>query len=865
MTRPLPNATRDWPVAPKLYDEVEWGPYPSTQDYKHAYNAWIRPYETLLPVMADHQPQNEIAELEEYLTSPLETLVGFIHHRFRTNHQTVPEPNEHAQSPGPGNRRGAPEGWRAEQFLTMTAPVGADPRKQLIVAGRKLYAARKPELQEECRRRGLDDQGLKPAILARIIEHALRPIPPENCRDLFPRSRLRHWGIDRVGEFRMPFGAGHIYRPIEMYTIALHLSPYNPTYWVARAFLFFQQGHYDLALGDAYRAEYLVHIVDTVQCRAKRPGLFPRIVDALEQHLRIVGDEETAVRDLQTRDQGIPYFTMAIRKVCAHIITLSLQACQDVFHATLCDTNIISRCLMGERDRRLFTERRGRLAEETRRQEERRRHPNHQLGPEDPYLLAGTVAVQPWPEAVTDESVPRNMPTIVDRLTQEYVQRWPGDGEGDQACLRVEVANDEGDGVSLRVVANRDLVEGEIIYAEEPNVRGYLQMLRTVEVADLESHEGGRRMVREVRYPDPAVRGFFCENCRRPVTGAQVDDARRRAVEARRLDRRGPENQHENFDGLRDACACLFTDPLICFCPPPAGEAAPAPEADEGYRRGTKRAASPTRNTRGRTKRARTGNENANPNYSCLEIARRTFHHDACGKNWRWLHEGMTTYKQTFATDTVDILNRQQGTPLSLLLREVLDMTIKARRDPDLDEPHLLAHEIDALLPLSAEESNREQRFPFSYVGNVVVPFDIAETLGVNIFRDLDFDTWVMQLVLRKLSIHAIAYPNPESIHEQRLPNQALLHIMSGFGLFNHGCGVAANARWAYDEVERALPMKNERNNRIIVRANRAIEAGEEVRVRYFNSETDVQRAQDPRRYLGRPCRCRVCRPPPGA
>lgn len=252
-------------------------------------------------------------------------------------------------------------------------------------------------------------------------------------------------------------------------------------------------------------------------------------------------------------------------------------------------------------------------------------------------------------------------------------------------------------------------------------------------------------------------------------------------------------------------------------------------------------------------------------NLSCLEIARRKFHHRVCGKDWRWLHEALQTYRRDLGHTIFDVPNRVQGTVLSLLLREVLDMTLAARTNPTLNDPHLLAHEIDALLPLSAEEFNREQRFPFSYVGNVIVPFDVAESLGVNIFRDLDFDTWVMQLVLRQLTVYATTYPNPATEHlTHRLQAPSQLYVMSGFALFNHACCHAedSNASWAWDHVEQDPLLGSGRFNRILVRADRAIRAAEEIRVRYSPCESVAARARDAQRYLGRPCNCRRCQPP---
>jgi hypothetical protein len=275
---------------------------------------------------------------------------------------------------------------------------------------------------------------------------------------------------------------------------------------------------------------------------------------------------------------------------------------------------------------------------------------------------------------------------------------------------------------------------------------------------------------------------------------------------------------------------------------------------------------------------------------TCLDIALNTFHYRACGKDWKWLHDAIGTYTQVQAEVQAIVFSEGHGCQLALLLREVFDITLALRegafRNSGPPRPHLAPDEIDALMPLLGEEGGhdmnepapaQQRRWPFSYAGNILVPFDIAMELGVDIFRDANFDTQHIQAALRKLHVNAVPWDHrrrdderePEEskgmapLRKDGLPVLQTMYVHTGFSLFNHACGGSENASWSYDTREGGVP------NRIVVWAKHAIDEGEEVRVNYWPDDTTTdpegvvawRRDEEERmvRMLGRHCHCRGC------
>lgn len=160
---------------------------------------------------------------------------------------------------------------------------------------------------------------------------------------------------------------------------------------------------------------------------------------------------------------------------------------------------------------------------------------------------------------------------------------------------------------------------------------------------------------------------------------------------------------------------------------------------------------------------------------------------------------------------------------------------------------------------------------------NVIVPFDILTYLGVDIFRDLSFDTWVIQIILRKLLTNVVPWDQqrrgrvpdirahdqdkaPEHPDEQdeRIkkgkpftgwdPSFKNLYLFPGFSMFNHSCRGAHNADWGYDQ---------QIANRILVWAVSDIKKGDEIRLRYRYDKIESQNCGI--RLFGASCQCPQC------
>jgi hypothetical protein len=220
--------------------------------------------------------------------------------------------------------------------------------------------------------------------------------------------------------------------------------------------------------------------------------------------------------------------------------------------------------------------------------------------------------------------------------------------------------------------------------------------------------------------------------------------------------------------------------------------------------------------------------------------------------------------------------NEAHGTLLSLLLREVFDITLERRER--LHDPNLMAHEIDELLILedNLDQTDEKVAFPFTLAANIQVPFDILMQLGVDIFSDLSFDTWVIQIVLRKLLINAVPWANVPELKMSKEPAKKIarrkeiddaekqremtknrdsfesydpsfraLYLYPGFSLFNHACPERHNAQWGFDFG--GVP------NRVFVWAKEDIPKGKEILISYTESPMTEKAML---RQLGRPCAC---------
>jgi hypothetical protein len=705
--------------------------------------------------------------------------------------------------------------------------------REMIRYEEKIKGSKKAELVAEAESRGLvfPRNATVDTLKKKIHVDEKQKIEQrrEDARNFLPLEDLSSWGIRRSTKYLLNLTGDAELSPLHIYTWAILLSPYNPAYWTSRAYLYYQMGHPDLAVGDAYRARLLCEVLSNPHQRNRQPGLYIRIWDAIERHVLYAACRDSkplteAAVNLLRGPNGINSFIPAVRKSVHHIIALSLLAmqCWRDYQAT--EPHLTTRLVMPDADAMAIKRREQGLKEFIDSVLESEASDAELFYFEQRY---GYVSGRRYP----------HIPEDTDRVNPKFVERINHDVLGKNLARKIyprkiEVRSVELSGIrQLGVWATENIEVGEIVYSDEPSLRGHLQ-------------------VRDFGCPD----SYTCENCKRNL-GDPGPDIRGGAPRVA-------------------LCGCSELEEPIYWCASrPERETAEhnrngAASADDKGGKANKRAREDIPDENERTaKRQRTENP-----ISCLDIAQSLYHHRVCGKDWKWLYDAARPniskgdgieYSGPFFSHS----NEPHGTILNVLLREVFDITL--HRQANQGRPNLLPHEIDELMPLTGAEDQPEQNFPFSFAANVKVPFDTLSYLGVNIFRDLRFDTWVIQLVLRKLLVNAIPWDmdrrrdfddvktKKSQIDEGKelndwafndiMPDFNDLYIFPGAAMFNHCCHDEHNVTWQWDEE---IP------NRLLLRADTAIEAGEELRIMY--SPSRLQPSQQ-NKLLGGPCFCPVC------
>ncbi|KAI9800605.1 MAG: hypothetical protein M1833_003263 [Piccolia ochrophora] len=930
-----------YPPRPNLYNEVEWGPLPTAEDYELAYNAWRLPYETL-----------EIdAETRPY--PPGEVLIRHILDHFRNRYyDDVPDPtiDKDAQT-----RPGGQGGWTGDEVGSPNAHVADE---DVLYQGKKILDDKNftvPLLLNALKMTKKDQGRRKKADLQRLLVDQERTNQEVRLPALLPREDFPEWKIMKKDKFTIPQAPGKLYDALELYTLAVSKSPYNPTYWIARAFLFYQRGEYDLALGDAYRALSLTEVITDVNKRAKRPGLNPRIIDAVEQHVVRAGRSDPTVQAELVKNQGVPTFVTPIRKAYQHIIACSLYALE-AYHDYLYWEMYFDkgRLIMDDLDANLYKNRYAIWSQVANKRIQERNDKLDDGGLWEHEVDMGFIEAYRFPQE--GEFWDRTDAISFPKINEDYLSGWS------KGAPNLIICSVDGMLPEFTVMAKENIPANTIVYAAEPNIRAHWERyLNDKESAtefkstgsdfvdkleDFWHHPGGGggKITNQAQFEAlkvPPVRR--CENCRRKIPWDEINEAR--------LTHKGI------LDGTRIGpskhCDCLFKDPMLYFCTSTQGQRTKAisargneQEDDQGVDEGDPDEGGPdegdpdeggpsdgepddegqpeaatTGQKRGRPARTRakdprtkrqkaasgsalslrggaapkkkkaaskkkgkatipapgvaTPEVEAKLPETCMDIARALYHSRACGRDWRWLHEGMRTLRVIWSKaeeETKNVNYARHGTILCLLLREVIDMTLMRRQEErdkgDAGRHHILAHEIEAMMPLLGGTHPKKRKFAFGWAANIAVPFDILECLGINIYKDLDFDTWVLQTVLQRLAINVLPWD-----HRRRGDSDAIvvppdgadvpfcdLYVHTGFALFNHSCNDShdseayANARFEW--VPDSEPTRRPRNM-IIVRTLRDIEQYDLIKVCYVpEDQIDDDKAE---RMFGRTCHCKKC------
>lgn len=798
----------EFPPRPDEFQEIDWAPYVGSKDAKLAHILWDRPTQKLreyLDSLGQHPFPRPDDDDDTRAMNHTEGLAFEVYELLLREHMY---PIAESEWQDKWTQMGMDQAkWGIDDILQdwghAPNPGPILIRGNDVMTSRQLTVAR---LKQELRDRNQPETGTSQVLRQRLCDYERKSLT------LFSRSDLGHWGISSGKPRGRRIHPGDKLDTLDMYTWAIKLSPYNPTYWISRAYCHYQQAFFDLAIGDAYRAQLLCEVLVDARCRNRQPGLYPRIWHAISQHIMAgmhtdTGDVPPEVEKMR-QPNGINYFIPTLRKALHNIIGLSLAALQAREDGKAMEKYLPQRVIMPDRDRRPFERRREVMEayfEQAYDDKEAKKLWFHES-------RAGKVSTKRlYPYESSDKY--RTDQGFLDELNQRLFgnnQALPWTRCQVRPVERLKPVKDSA--TALGVFATEKIKKGQIIFVEEPAMRGHLGVNR------LPSDR--------CEYSASTPR---CDNCYKKLDGAwpEEDQERIRKIKA------GQDNA---------ACKCVLLDEKeaipLSYCPPGPGSK------------------------------------------TCLEIARRLYHFRACGKNWKWLHDAMRPYMMKWANHKdysyFSHTNEAHGTLLSLLLREVFDITLERRER--FQDPSLMPHEIDELLILedNSDQADEKVAFPFTLAANIQVPFDILMQLGVDIFSDLTFDTWVIQIVLRKLLINAVPWADVPALRMSKGPAKKIvrrkgiddpekqremtrkrisfesydpsfraLYLYPGFSLFNHACPGKHNARWGFDF--RGV------TNRVFVWAEEDIPKGKEILFSYTESPMTEKGML---RQLGRQCAC---------
>jgi hypothetical protein len=206
---------------------------------------------------------------------------------------------------------------------------------------------------------------------------------------------------------------------------------------------------------------------------------------------------------------------------------------------------------------------------------------------------------------------------------------------------------------------------------------------------------------------------------------------------------------------------------------------------------------------------------------TCSSIALTTFHPALCGKDFSTLQTAAASAVLTtdFALD-------------ALLMLRTLALSLNEPIHP-LQNTHLAR-----LTPSYGGSSPR--LIIFSLDEHIIKPLSMLQKLGVDIFTNAHYDTWVLHTIRCRLQ---------NNKHGHTLDEACGTAVSGLYSMFNHSC--APNVDWRHDDGSSTVTMF----------AERGVKEGEEMFISYIRGKkmgrAERQRTLMP--WFGTECRCERC------
>ena len=204
----------------------------------------------------------------------------------------------------------------------------------------------------------------------------------------------------------------------------------------------------------------------------------------------------------------------------------------------------------------------------------------------------------------------------------------------------------------------------------------------------------------------------------------------------------------------------------------------------------------------------------------CHKDAMNSYHRILCGKDFTWLDGPSKKATAEYSHALVP----------SLMLK-VLATAIQQNTKP---LRVTCVNTLDAGLGKNTLSS-------FTMFENVVAPTKILQSLGVDIFTDVRFEPWALQMLFLRFE---------NNKQGNQVGEQTWCGLNPLFTMFNHDCDPAAT--W--------YPLNNKGGGALEVRANRDIKKGDQIFVSYVDiSSSEEARRNTVQLYLGKICECARC------
>ena len=207
----------------------------------------------------------------------------------------------------------------------------------------------------------------------------------------------------------------------------------------------------------------------------------------------------------------------------------------------------------------------------------------------------------------------------------------------------------------------------------------------------------------------------------------------------------------------------------------------------------------------------------------CADGALASYHLAVCGKD---LSKFETAYRAKSAT-------RERAANEMLFLR-VLAGAVQYSSMHPLHTPFLKQ--------LTAMYDGKKHQ-PFDCKKNIVETFEMLTCLGVDIFANPNFDTWVLQTLRARIDNNA---------REYSVNGHAHIAINPLYSFFNHSCD--PNVKWKDDDTTQSSTVR--------MYALRRVSEGEELFINYHEELSDkpyLVRREVLRQWLGFDCQCARC------